>query len=162
MIYYDHLKGESVDTSSSALSTVTLDLPLGKSISIVDTPTDGLSYQRVGNGATNRRSNMASIDLLTVMEDMTTYEIRALNKVRTNVSWEFDPETGEQYTLGIAYIPTTTFATKAEQLSFQKGIKLLKDKGLIKKAGRNNYMLNPRAILPTRVKTAMLEFDKLK
>lgn len=134
---------------------VTLEIPLGKAVNFTDVKESQLSFLMAGNGAVNRRSGLESIDIFTVMEDMTPSEIRAFNIVRKNVSWETDIETGEHFTLGIAYLPTSYFESTTDRRVFQKGITLLKEKDLIKKTGRNNYMLNPFAILPTRINTAI-------
>jgi len=143
------------------LRTVAINIPEGKDLKLVPSVTAfNLSYLRVGNGAINRGSGMQSIDILEEMEHMTLTEMRAFNVVRTNVSWERDLETGERYTVGIAYIPASYFDTDTKRRAFRAGIKVLKDKDLVIKVGRNDYMLNPRAIIPTRLNTALHMYYK--
>lgn len=140
--------------SDDSIHNEVLTIPKDREIKVVNSARVPLSFTMVGNGAINRRTNMKSIDLLTMMETIPAIGIEALNKIRKSVNWEQDIETDEYFTVGVAYLPAAEF-TNASRTRFQKGVKLLKDLDLVRKLGRNDYMLNPYAVLPTRVKTAV-------
>ena len=147
--------------SNGSINTITMSIPDDKDIRVVArSKAFALSYQRVGNGAMNRGSGLQSIDIMKEMEHMTLGEVKALNIVRTNISWERDLETNEQYTLGIAHLPASYFESTTVRSVFQKGVRMLRDKDLVIKVGRNDYMLNPKAIIPTRLMTALHMYYK--
>jgi hypothetical protein len=135
--------------STQIIATPTINLPKDHVLKVVkDTFTD-ISFIKIGNGRVNRKSKMKSIDLLKETETMTKSELVTINILKDNMVWETNPITGVLECKGVSYIPTKFFETKAKQLNFQKGMKLLKDKNLAKKISRGNYMLNPLAIIPS-------------
>ncbi len=142
--------------NDDSLTEVTLALHKGfKVVTEDDNPSTTLSFGMYGTGATNRKSDMQSIDIFTRMETLPSIAIEAFNVVRKNVSWDYDADAKKSYTLGIAYLPAIHFKSQAERTRFQKGVQVLKKEDLVKKVSRNDYMLNPRAIIPTRTNAAL-------
>jgi len=121
-----------------------------------------VNFTRIGNGTMNKTSNIESIDLIKMMVDMTKPEIKAISLLIESVPWEYDTTENKYYTLGVVYLPASAFKTQADRLMFQKGVKNLKDKDLVRKSGRNDYMLNPLAVLPTNSGEAMRLWNTLK
>ncbi len=117
----------------------------------VTSATNSINYIRIGNGTMNRTSGVTSIDIIDLMVNMSKAELKTIKLLIDNVPWEFDSIDNKYFTLGIVYMPSSTFKSDAEQKSFQRGIKGLKTKDLVRKSGRNNYMLNPLAVIPTNV-----------
>ena len=122
----------------------------------------GINYLRIGNGTMNKENGIKSIDLIKLMVDMTKPEVKAISFLIENVPWEQDPITNKFFTLGIVWIPVSVFNTKAERLMFQRGVKNLIEKDLVRKTNKNSYMLNPLAVLPTNESEAYRKWTELK
>ncbi len=148
--------------SDAIITTTTLVVPDGMDVGLKDKIRVKVNYHRVGNGATNMRSGLKSIDILDEIENMTKAEIKVINILKRTVPWQLDKDTDKYFTDGVSYVHSTYFKTKADKLSFNRGLKLLKDKDLAKKIGPNTYMLNPLAIIPTRPLLALEIWDETK
>jgi len=141
--------------STQIIARQPINIPEGHVLKAVKDSYTNISFIKIGNGRLNRKSKMESIDLLKEMETMTKAEIITINTLKDNLVWEFNVLTGVNECKGISYIPSKYFQTKGSQLTFQKGMKLLKDKQLAIKLSRGNYMLNPLAVIPSLTNEAL-------
>ena len=144
------------------MTEVSLKLDKGDKVSIEKSKPQAINYLRIGNGKMNRTSKLQSVDLIAEMVNMSKPELKAIGILIDNVPWELSAETGQYYTIGLVYLQASFFATSADRLSFQKGIKILRDKDLVRKDGANNYMLNPKAVIPTALDEAIRIWHTLK
>lgn len=138
----------------SSIAQINLALAKGHEVTLTKRY-EPLRFDRVGTGKKHKDGTMTTIDLLTLMEDMTKAEMQTMNLIRTHIVWEVDPDTSKKTTTGISYLPASVFDIEGfnaviPRKVFQKGMKLLKDKGLAVKLDRNHYMFHPLALIPTR------------
>ena len=118
-------------------------------------------YIRIGNGMYNKKSGITSIDMIDVFKQMTKTEMNSFDIVVKNIPLLFDPDTKRYYTLGISTIKPDIFTSDSNRRMFQRGIKLLKEKDLIRKRGRYDYMINPYAVVPSKEYEAIEIWDGL-
>ena len=144
------------------MTEVNLKLDEGDKVSIEKAKPSAINYLRIGNGKMNKTSKLESVDLIQEMTNMTKPELKAIGILIKEVPWEVSTETGNYYTLGIVHIRSGYFSTKAERLAFQKGLKILRDKDLVRKNGTTNYMLNPKAVIPTALDEAIRIWNTLQ
>ena len=149
----------------SNTTSINVQLSVGNELRVFQTQTP-LSFHRIGNGMKHKNGKHVSIDLLTLMENMCRAEKQTINLIRQNVVWEQDPDTLKNGTTGISFIPPSFFNIKGfnapsiTKQQFQRGLRLLKNKGLATKVDTNHYMLHPLALIPTRPMKGIEIWDK--
>jgi len=117
----------------------------------------------VGSGEAKKGSDkMDSIDLIQEMSTMTKAEMYVINVIKDNTVWNFDEDTKQHYSLGLAYLhPGKVFKTASDKRRFQKGMKILHSKDLAVKVGKDTYMMNPQALIPSRPMKALELYESL-
>lgn len=121
-----------------------------------DTP---ISFSMIGNGKTNRTSNLKSVDIIKEMVEMSKAEIFTVYALRNTSRWVTDEISGRQYSDGISEIRHETWESDAEHQMFQRGMRNLKNKGLAIKLNNKQYMINPLAIIPTDREVAIRQWN---
>lgn len=108
------------------------------------------NYYKVGNGTMNKHG-LQSIDLLD--------EVIKSNKAEQYVIQLLKDLTTYDSPDGVVVIPTHQM-TETQKRSFRKGYKTLRERGLVRRVKRGEYMINPNALILNSYKQSMIEWNK--
>jgi len=103
--------------------------------------------------------SIEAIDLFSVIPMLSKAGLSVMSMLVKSVEWEVDIATGEKYTVGFVVVNDSLLdAFNLSRRVFIKGMKDLRSKGLATNVSRGVYMMNPLAIIPSRLPQALIEW----
>ena len=123
-----------------SITHLTLELPKGKTIEVVDEVKHKKrpNYYSVGNGTINR-DGVVAMDFIQELIDCS-------KPAQTVIGWIKDGMKWDVYERGIPFVIKVVPGTNAGKQVLKKGFKELSDKDLVRRVKRGYYMINPHAL----------------
>lgn len=109
------------------------------------------NFQMIGNGTMNM-SKIKSINMISEMYKATAAGEYVLHTITTLVDYHCED--------GIVRVPMVGL-TNSEVVTWKKGFKELKAKGLIVRTKKSHYLLNPNMLIPKDYQTSVITWNKV-
>lgn len=133
--------------SDRSIHTVTLAIPDGKMLDIIDKRPQVRrpNFYMMGNNTMNR-DGIQSVDLIMEAATLSRPAIVTLSWIRQAIVWDNRD--------GVVKFSMSDL-TDAQEQQFKKGFKELNDRNLVRRVKRSHYMINPNALIPIDYEAAL-------